>query len=201
MAEAWPLTSLTLVLTAACNLRCTYCYQTLGRRGRMSWDTARTAVDRLLENASPSHGLAFTGGEPLLAYPLLRRVVERVRDAGPAGRAARITLLTNGTRLGEAQAQFLAANRVAVRISIDGAAPAQRSRGAWTAPRLDRLLDDLRHRHRYWFTHRVSVSATVTPGNVPYLADSIEYLLHKDVRAIEVAPVKTRWSKARPAKA
>jgi sulfatase maturation enzyme AslB (radical SAM superfamily) len=188
MAEAWPLTSLTLVLTAACNLRCTYCYQTLKREGRMSWNTARTAVDCLLGSAGPSPGLALTGGEPLLAYSTLRRVVERVRAAGPIGRATRITLLTNGTRLGDAQARFLAANRVSVRISIDGGPAAQRSRGAWTARWLDQLLDDLRHRHRYWFTRRVSVSATVTPENVPFLADSIEYLLRKGVRAIEVAP-------------
>ena len=188
MTTPWPPRSVTLVLTAACNLNCTYCYQTARRPARMPWRTANAAVDLLLASTAPPRALVLTGGEPLLVYPMVRRIIERVRAAGPAGRGTRITLLTNGTLLGAAQMGFLADYRVDVSLSLDGTPAAQQSRGSWTSPRLDRLLDDSRLARRSWFTRHLRVAVTLTPEHVPHLADSIEYLLGKGVRSIQVAP-------------
>ena len=70
----------TLCLTHACNLRCDYCYAGPKSARRMSWDTARNAIDftlaRTLEQAErlkcqPVCQLGFFGGEPLLEWDLL----------------------------------------------------------------------------------------------------------------------------------
>lgn len=188
MLATWPLASVALVLTGACNLRCTYCYQTVKRSGRMRWSIAKTAIDHLSMSTSPSRRLVLTGGEPLLAYRLVERLVTLARSGDPRGRSVGITLLTNGTRLAEEHVAFFAKNRVAVQISIDGPPPAQAARGAWTFPRLDDLLDRLRAHHRAWFTRHLSVATTVPPVNIPWLADSVEYLLAKGVRSILIAP-------------
>jgi sulfatase maturation enzyme AslB (radical SAM superfamily) len=197
MAAPWPLASVALVLTGACNLRCTYCYQTVKRPGRMRWPTARAATDHLWMSTSPSRRLVLTGGEPLLAFPLVKRLVALARSGDPLGRAIDVTLLTNGTRMGSAQAEFLARNRVDVQISIDGPLPAQAQRGAWTFPRLDRLLDHLRGDHPAWFRRHVSVAVTVPPVNIPALADAAEYLLAKGVTSIVIGPAmgaSTGWN-------
>jgi sulfatase maturation enzyme AslB (radical SAM superfamily) len=154
----------------------------------MRWSTARAAIDHLWMSTSPSRRLVLTGGEPLLAYGLVQRLVTLARSGDPLGRLVNITLLTNGTRLGEEQAAFFASNKVSVQISIDGPLPAQALRGAWTFPYLDDLLDRLRAHHRAWFTRHLSVATTVPPVNIPWLADSVDYLLAKGVGSILISP-------------
>jgi len=184
----WRLDAVDLVLTAACNLRCVYCYQATKRPGRMRWPIARAALGRLLESREGAGRLCLTGGEPLLAAPLVRRVVRHVRSRGPSTRRIGISLLTNGTLLDERMIRFLAANDVAVQISMDGVAAAQALRGAWTFGALDALFGRLAARHPRWFRRRVSVAITLTPAAVRHFAQSIEYLLSRGIREIGVAP-------------
>ena len=67
----------TFQVTDACNLACTYCYQINKGIRRMSFETAKLAVDKLLSGDSgfdqyinpkkvPAIILEFIGGEPFL---------------------------------------------------------------------------------------------------------------------------------------
>ena len=53
---------LSVVLTAACNLRCAYCYQDRRSGWRMSWSTLRQAIDLLLSSRHTEVTLRFYGG-------------------------------------------------------------------------------------------------------------------------------------------
>ncbi len=183
----WALSSVDLVLTPACNLRCAYCYQAVRRAGQMRWPVAKASLVRLLESGSRLRHVCLTGGEPLLAAPLVRRIVRHVRAAEPASRPIRVDLLTNGTLLDDRMAAFLAGHDVGLQLSMDGVPAAQTLRGSWTYSRLDGLVDQLATRHPHWFRRRVSVAITLTPPTVRHLAESFEYLLAKDVREISVA--------------
>jgi sulfatase maturation enzyme AslB (radical SAM superfamily) len=187
-APPWALTSLFVVATTACNLRCAYCYNPRGAGARMSRPVAEAAVARLWSSAERHVSLIITGGEPLLDFAAVRRIIEFVRRTRPRGRTASISLLTNGTRLGEAQAAYLARRRVAVQISLDGVEAAQRLRGPWTVPRLDAVVSRLRTRHRAWFRNRVSAAVTVVPGTIRHLAASIDCLLDWGFRDISLSP-------------
>lgn len=78
----------TFQVTDKCNLCCTYCYQ--GNKGerRMSFETARKAVDRLLANDnmndyitvgnSPAVIFEFIGGEPFLEIGLIGRICDYI---------------------------------------------------------------------------------------------------------------------------
>ncbi|MCU0727841.1 MAG: radical SAM protein, partial [Planctomycetes bacterium] len=74
--------SLYLLLTQTCNLQCVYCldgretYQT-GRRLRMSLEIARASVEKYLRSLLPKGHLeiVFFGGEPLLNWPLVKKVI------------------------------------------------------------------------------------------------------------------------------
>jgi sulfatase maturation enzyme AslB (radical SAM superfamily) len=187
-AEPWALESLFLVLTSACNLRCTYCYNSRGAPARMEWPTVEAAVARLWASQARDARLLVTGGEPLLEFALLQRLVEHVRATKPPGRTVSFDLLTNGTRLREEQIAFLARHRVSVQISLDGIEPAQRLRGSWTIPRLGALVSYVRDRHRTWFQRRVSAAMILVPETVPYLADSVEDLMRRGFTEITVGP-------------
>src|SRR5262249_42568496 len=63
----------------------------------------------------------FFGGEPLLAFSLLRDLTElATRLAFEHGRDVRFTMTTNATLATEARAQWLARHHFTVMVSIDG---------------------------------------------------------------------------------
>ena len=77
-----PPTIMSLVLEAChdCNLACSYCfvrnyYRDHGTGNYMTFATARSAIDRLL-NPKGRLSVGFFGGEPLLNMPLIREVTE-----------------------------------------------------------------------------------------------------------------------------
>ena len=65
MEIAEGLRSLSLLLTARCNLACAYCYQDARNGQSMPWSVARAALDHLLDSPEPIVEVSFTGGEPL----------------------------------------------------------------------------------------------------------------------------------------
>ncbi|MBF1697064.1 MAG: radical SAM protein, partial [Selenomonas sp.] len=111
-----PLRMLVMSLTGNCNLACRYCYATAQDRHTMTWETARRAIDLAAAGKMPFI-LQFSGGEPLLALPLLRQMADYVgRNRIPA----RMDLQTNGTLLTEETATFLRSARIGIGVSLDG---------------------------------------------------------------------------------
>lgn len=177
--------TLEVILTAGCNLRCTYCYQDDKKARRMSWETLQEALDLLWRSRRRQVEVIFLGGEPLLEFPLIRQAVEHIRSKRPR-KQVRLSITTNGTLLQEEQASFFARHRFEVRLSFDGVPAAQELRGAWTFPVLDALLERLRKGHSGFFRNRLSVSIALTAGTIPHLAASIAYFLAKGVAKIEI---------------
>src|SRR5437867_6639085 len=95
---------LEVILTAGCNLRCTYCYQNDKKPRRMSWDTLRGALDLLLGSRRREVRVLFLGGEPLLEFPLIRQAVGYLGSVAGPGRSVGYSIVTTGTMLREEQA-------------------------------------------------------------------------------------------------
>lgn len=188
------LRSVDVVLTAGCNLRCSYCYQNAKQpAARMEWPTLRRALDLLLASDRDEVRLGFYGGEPLLRFEMIRRAVEYVERRRRGGMSVRYGMITNGTLLREPQATFLAEHGVETRVSFDGVPAAQAERGP-TFSILDRLLDRLRRRHPRFFEERLSVCVTVLPWALRHLADSVDYFLAKGVEEVRFSPLSTDTS-------
>ena len=69
------ITSVMLVVTHGCNLRCKYCF-VRKEPERMSLETAKAAARMLMENARVSGAapeINFFGGEPMLEYDTVIR--------------------------------------------------------------------------------------------------------------------------------
>lgn len=111
-----PLQMMVLSLTGDCNLACRYCYASGQDRSMMTWETARRAVDLAAAGGEPFI-LQFSGGEPLLALPLLVQIADYVR--GNRIRA-RMDIQTNGTLISDEAADVLCDAGIGVGISLDG---------------------------------------------------------------------------------
>jgi uncharacterized protein len=123
-------TKMTLEVTERCNLRCRYCPFTVGGEMRphansdMGWEVARRAIDYFLEHLRPvsSDGgarptLGFYGGEPFLAFPLVRQSIKYISSRTPQ---VEFACTTNGTLLNGEIADCCAEHGIALLISLDG---------------------------------------------------------------------------------
>ena len=180
--------SLALVVSADCNLRCAYCYQDRKQPRHMPWASMARALDLLTRSNRRRADVTFLGGEPLLGYPLIVRAVRRLGRRFPAKRRPDYVIATNGLLLTPRRLAFLERHRFDIQLSFDGVAPAQDLRSPGSFAILDRLLDRLSLRHRAYFRRRVMVAVTVTAPAIPHLADSFDYLLAKGVRDIAIGP-------------
>ncbi|MFH1844715.1 MAG: radical SAM protein [bacterium] len=188
---AGPLKSLTVVLTNRCNLECRYCYRDQTPARDLTWRDLHAGLAWALSQANRRLEVIFTGGESLLAFPLLQRAVTFLRSQQDGSPRTTCTVLTNGTLMSAERMDFLAANSCELRLSCDGVPPAQAFRGEDTVPVVEAALFRLRSRHPDYFRRQVKVVVTVLPATLPYLADSIAYLLDLSVARIQLAPVLT----------
>ena len=129
----FPLTTAVLNVTNQCNLSCTYCYEysedkivdtkTGAQPKFMSEETARQSVDLLFNESGDNRvvHVSFFGGETLMNYPVLSRVVPYAREQAEArGKHVEFNLTTNATLLTGEMIGFLAEHDVSVTVSIDG---------------------------------------------------------------------------------
>ena len=117
-----------LEVTQKCNLRCKYCiYNSRIKDLRchgdldMSEVTAYQAIDFLYEHSTEneSPAISFYGGEPLLNFQLIKKVVDYSKQKYK-GIKFRYAITTNGTLITEEIAEFLANNYFNCMISLDG---------------------------------------------------------------------------------
>lgn len=118
-----------LQVTQQCNFRCAYCdycasdfeSQRDHSAKRMSVETALSAVDffakRCGNQEEPTIG--FYGGEPLLEFPLIKRVTEYAEEKLYA-KDLKFTITTNASLLTPEIAQFMAEHDFMLTISLDG---------------------------------------------------------------------------------
>lgn len=178
--------SVSLAVSAKCNLGCTYCYADQGSFGgapaSMSFDVARATIDNLLAAtpAGEEMRVTFLGGEPLANRATLKTAtLHAVAGAAAKGVRTSFSLTTNATLLTEEDAGFLDEHGFAVTISIDGVGAAHDllrpfRGGAGSYDRVverARLLLDRRGRRC-----SVAARASVTPRNVDLRATLAEFV-------------------------
>ena len=120
------LPQLSLDITERCNFRCRYCeytYDAQRRNGQrdMSWKTALNAINVYTQHSKETdRAFSFWGGEPLLNFPLIQRVVEYVRYQYPKDDSVHFSFTTNATCITEEIAEFLITNNFNLLVSLDG---------------------------------------------------------------------------------
>jgi uncharacterized protein len=159
------LATIELNLTFNCNLTCEYCFvHNKSPEDRMDWATAQAAVDLLLPRSYPKVTITLFGGEPLLEFGLIKKIVpyalERARMSSTEIEWA---LTTNGTLITEEMLDFFARHRINLLLSIDGG-PETHDRyrrtksGEGTWHKIAGLIPLIRQ-YQSWLGVRMTVSA------------------------------------------
>lgn len=126
-AVASPIKAMCLHIAHDCNLRCKYCFASTGDFGvgrkLMDYDTGKAAIDFLLEKSGNRKNLEldFFGGEPLMNFDVVKKVVEYARKKEKEfGKTFRFTITTNGILLTDDKIDFINKEMSNVVLSIDG---------------------------------------------------------------------------------
>lgn len=186
-----------LHLTQNCNLRCTYCYGGEKSNIFMTEEIAQKAIDFILQETSdPYLALTFFGGEPLLKFTLIEKIIAIIKARNRGDIKIRYAINTNGTLLNDRIARVLIDNYFYLFLSLDGNESAQNSHRVFPNNEgsffvVDRNIETFLKINPYLVT--ISV---VTPENVMVLIDSVKYLIEKGVRLIMLTPDYTAaWDK------
>jgi len=115
------------VVTLRCDHSCPYCQVSRVSEDKRAFDMtpemADRAVDLLFQSPSPQLKVEFQGGEPLLNFPLIRRVVEAVQARNAVSpRDIRFVIATNLAHLSDEVLSFCREHHVYLSTSLDGPA-------------------------------------------------------------------------------
>lgn len=169
---------LLLQVTQNCNFRCSYCPYTTSEfyanrthsSKRMSADVAIRAIDFFAEHSVNTRiiTIGFYGGEPLLEFDLLKKLVEYANDLF-IGKRICYTITTNASLLNEEIMAFLAENNVDLTISIDGTKKAHdrnrkfASNGKGTFDVIEKNLKEFYKNHKDYFIKKVCINSVMDP--------------------------------------
>jgi uncharacterized protein len=159
----------------------------------MSWYTAKKALDCFFieshqEKRRPPY-IYFSGGEPLLNWDLLKNCIEYCeRQAAEGTFHFRLAVNTNGLKLDVPKAKYLASNNVDVILSIDGQKESHDKcrlyrNGKPSFAECRKALDTI-----IKYFENPATCTVVSPENVKYLPESVDFLLDEGIRRIMINP-------------
>ena len=166
--------TLMLMVTNSCNLNCVYCYESHKTSHKMDFDTAKRAIlDVFNETCFDGVSIQFMGGEPLLAFPLIKDVSEWLWNRNIEFSYS-LFAATNGTLLNEDMKVWFTANkhRISLGLSFDGDVNTQNTNRSNSAS-----LVDLDYFRDTW--PESSVKMTVSTDSLKYLCENVVFLEEK----------------------
>lgn len=199
-------TSLTLFLTTACNLRCTYCYAEAGDtpHKKMPPEVARRGIDFVLANAVElgRGGIEIAyhgGGEPSVNWETLAGSYEYARDRAAAlGLEVHAAMASNGV-MSDPKIDWIIAHLDGVSLSFDGL-PEVHDAHRRTASGVGSSAEVIHTIERFDAAgFNYGLRLTVTREHICNLVESIRFIVtHFSPRRIQVEPAYQlgRWSDA-----
>ena len=189
--------ALCLHIAHSCNLTCSYCFAGQGRyhgeSALMSFETGKRALDFLIENSGTRHNLEvdFFGGEPLLNFDVVRRLVEYARSIEKEkNKNFRFTLTTNGMLVDDDVIDFCNREMSNVVLSLDGRKEVHdryrvdhAGRGSWDVivPKFQKFVRERGDKNYY-------MRGTFTHENPDFLED-IKVMLDLGFTELSMEPV------------
>ena len=119
---------ITLQITKNCNFRCQYCLfatdskvERVHENSNMSWTIAKESIDFLYSHSMdcPNVNIAFYGGEPLMNFNLIKKIVLYAENLF-VSKKIRYIMTVNGSLLTETIVDFLVKYDFNITVSLDG---------------------------------------------------------------------------------
>ncbi|MBR5513156.1 MAG: radical SAM protein [Ruminococcus sp.] len=183
-------------LTEACNLKCTYCYESNKSMKYMQKDTIERTIEFICRKSvgMDSCIINFHGGEPLLAFD---NILYFVSEFNKRGVSAVYSLTTNGVLLDEEKIKRFYENKIYLSLSLDGNAEVNDKcriscdgKGTYekVAVKIPLIM-------KYYPELRIRM--TVTPETSIHLFDSVKHISQLGGKLIIAVPdlYDNKWTK------
>jgi len=191
-------TTLYLVLTDDCNMKCTYCpfsdtHNTQKNVVCMNPDTAKRGIDFWLSsqerrNELDQLGIIFYGGEPLLNLETFYSCLEYIDQLRKNGKVPDIQLMldTNGILLTDQIIELLKRHNVKVTIALDSFSISNDKyrKDIDDQGTYDRVITSLNMLQKYGIP--VYLSMSITPANIDSLCTLPENLRQYGIRGVGI---------------
>lgn len=196
---------ITFIVTKDCQLACKYCYEVgKNKHERMDFDTARKAIDYILEHqgdkkrilATPYVVFDFIGGEPLLEVELIERICDYIEKRlieldSPWKDAHMYSLTTNGINYGSEQVQrFITRylDRLHVTLTIDGTKRKHDMNRVWKSDPQRGSYDDVIRNIPLWLSQfpQSPTKVTICHSDLPYIHESVTHLFSLGIRMVNI---------------
>jgi His-Xaa-Ser system radical SAM maturase HxsB len=173
------------VVTLRCDHTCAYCQVSRQTEDRASFDMdprhADLAVDMVFRSPAPMLKIEFQGGEPLLNFEVIRRVVLRAEEANREHhRDLAFVIASNLTHITDEILSFCAEHDVTFSTSLDGPEALHNERRA--LPRgnsYEAATEGIRRIREALGPHHVAAVMTTSPGSLTQVKAIIdEYVRH-----------------------
>ena len=168
--------SLSMIVTDSCNLDCSYCYEKKSERkkGVMNISVAKEVItyytDR--DDGFDKVSIEFFGGEPLLAFSLIKEIVEWFFSRSWKKKVF-FALVTNGTILTEEMKEWFLKHKkhMTVSFTIDGC---KKAHDINRCNSYDKVKSNLPFFLENWPTQPSKMS--INEKTIPYIAESVIHL-------------------------
>ncbi len=174
-------------LTENCNINCKYCYVPLQFRKSssiMDYNLLKLIILKSIqyskETKYPIPRILFHGGEPLLAFELISKIIKEF------GSLIKFSIQTNGLLIDKMILNFLIKNNVNIGISVD---PSKSSR----TKQID--IYDFASKYKKWIEN-IAILSTLTKENINHLLDFIKVIHTLGFKSIVLNPVSPENEKA-----
>jgi len=183
-----------LPLTYDCNLNCEYCYAAKRGSGALPFLIGARAIDFLIgNNLKKGVELIFTGGEPLLEWAKIKKLILYAETTAKEKntRLETLGLATNGLLLNKKILSFCRKKNVEVAVSADGPANKRKTgKGSNSFFILEKKFSLLLE-----YVDIVRLKITVHPDYTTQFFEIFENFVKKGFVRIDIQPVRgVRWS-------
>jgi hypothetical protein len=173
-----------LYVTERCNLKCRYCYFRDKKGRSLSLKTVMAFISLLQSKGQGPKKFILSGGEPLLVWPLTKKIISWLKKAVPG---AEISIQTNGLLLDAPKIAFLKARGIDLEIGLDGGADVCTAwRYGMTEASFRRLLGALYACRKAGIG--VNCNMTVHPSAVHAFFDNFTFLAGLPFGKIDITP-------------
>ncbi|MCX7656241.1 MAG: radical SAM protein [Treponemataceae bacterium] len=116
---------LTLIMTNACNFRCSYCYEDFYENGKLNnpknqvihIDSCIKYIEKISNIYDKIESICFFGGEPLLELESIKNICKRIKGKGYN---TRFSVITNGSIYNNKVFSLLKEYQFGITVSLDG---------------------------------------------------------------------------------
>lgn len=194
-----------LQITKDCNFKCRYCLfandtntNRTHEKVDMSFETAKSCVDFLYEHSADASivNISFYGGEPLLNFETIKRVVEYSNNKFFSKKIV-YSMTTNGSLLTDSVIEFIVKNDFNIAISLDGPKNIQDKHrkfldtGKGTFDVVYKCINELK-KYKNFFQNNVSFLPVVIDDEK--YNNVLKFFLESGVREENISPGKANFS-------